>query len=95
MFSTGNRGGSGRTPIIAAVKVLVVWFFLARAILVIGISNKIPENTVWTLDILLFVTTAMYVFVRESIAEGLSGQNVCVRRFAGCRRRWHFLEPAS
>jgi hypothetical protein len=72
MFSTGNRGGSGRTPIIAAVKVLVVWFFLARAILVIGISNKIPENTVWTLDILLFVTTAMYVFVRESIAEGLS-----------------------
>jgi hypothetical protein len=72
MFATGNRAASGRSPIIAAVKVLVVWFFLARAILVIGLSNKIPEKTVWTLDIMFFVLTGMYVFVRESVAEGLS-----------------------
>jgi hypothetical protein len=71
MFATGNRA-AGRSPIIVAVKVLVVWFFLARAILVIGISNKIPEQTVWTLDIMFFVATAMYVFVRESVSEGLS-----------------------
>src|SRR4030095_1926109 len=72
MFTTGNRGGAGRSEFIVAVKVLVVWFFLARAILVIGISNGIPGPTIWALDILFFVLTALYVFVRESVSQGLS-----------------------
>jgi hypothetical protein len=72
MLTTGNRGGTGRSEFVVAIKVLVVWFFLARALLVIGISNGIPDTTVWALDILFFVLTALYVFVRESVSQGLS-----------------------
>jgi hypothetical protein len=72
MLTTGNRGGTGRSEFVVAIKVLVVWFFLARALLVIGISNGIPDTTVWALDILFFVLTAIYVFVRESVSQGLS-----------------------
>ena len=72
MLTTGNRGGAGRSEFVVAIKVLVVWFFLARALLVIGISHGIPNTTVWALDILFFVLTALYVFVRESVSQGLS-----------------------
>ena len=74
MFSAGRTGKVGRSQIVVAIKVLVVWFFLARAILVVGVANGIEESTLWTVDIMLFVLTALYVLVRESVTDGLSSK---------------------
>ena len=72
MFTAGRPGKAGHSQIIVAIKVIVVWFFLARAILVVGVANGIPETTLWTLDIAFFALTALYVLVRESVNDGLS-----------------------
>src|SRR4030095_3365810 len=72
MFSAGNTGKVGRSQIVVAVKVLVIWFFLARAILVVGVANGINESTLWTLDVMFFSLTAVYVLVREGVTGSLS-----------------------
>jgi hypothetical protein len=56
-----------------AVKVLLIWFFVSRAIFVVGVANKIPPANVLAIDALLFGVTALYVCVRETISEGITG----------------------
>lgn len=74
MFTAGRAGKAGHSQIVVSIKVLVVWFFLARAILVVGVANGIAESSLWTVDIMLFTLTALYVLVRESVTDGLSAK---------------------
>jgi len=58
--------------VIVSIKVLVIWFFLARAIFVVGASYGVPPASLWTTDIAFFGLTVLYVMVRESVNEGMS-----------------------
>jgi hypothetical protein len=67
------RPTRGPSQVMTAVKVLLIWFFVSRAIFVVGVANKIPPANVLAIDALLFGVTALYVCVRETISEGING----------------------
>ena len=71
MTTWNNPGRASRSPVIVSIKVLVVWFFLARAIFVVGATYGIASASLWTIDIALFALTGVYVMVRESVSEGM------------------------
>jgi hypothetical protein len=78
MTTWNNPGRVSRSPVIVSIKVLVVWFFLARAIFVVGAAYGVVQGTLWTLDIVLFALTVVYVMVRESVSEGGMSTSVLI-----------------
>jgi hypothetical protein len=58
------------SPVFVAARILLVWFFVARAILYLGVAGSTDQTTLWRAALVLFILTAFYFVVRAVLSPG-------------------------